>query len=90
MVVEQSNIEKLEHEIAVLDLAISRQAQTVDKLRGRFTLQVCEANRARYVEIEKRIAKAVQELAAANEEEVRFIEELRDRAAYRLRFDRCA
>jgi hypothetical protein len=76
--VESADLERIQHQIDVLNIAIDRQQQTVDVLRGKFSLAVCNANRARYVEIERRIARAVQELAQANEDEARFIEELRD------------
>ena len=72
------DIEVIEHRISVLDIAIDKQRMELDKVRGRFSLKVCEANRARYIEIEKRIAKAVQELASANESEVLFFRELQD------------
>jgi len=72
------DIELIEHRISVLDIAIDKQRMELDKARSRFSLKVCEANRARYVEIEKRIAKALAELGSANESEVLFSRELQD------------
>lgn len=63
------DIEAIEHRIAVLDIAITKQQTEVDGVRGRFSLRICEINRSRYVEIERRIARAVRELAEANQEE---------------------
>src|ERR1044072_4591141 len=57
-----------------------------DLVRSRFSVYLCEINHARYVQIERRIAKAVQELAQANEEEARFFEELRDAGASSISF----
>jgi hypothetical protein len=79
--VQPADLERLDHEIAVLDVAMDRQKEIVDMARGKFSQAVCHANRARYVEIEKRIARAVQELALANQAEVDFIDELRDAGA---------
>jgi len=73
------DLEILQREIQVLDAAVSQQSQLVDNaLRGKYSTVVCADNRSRYVEIEKRIARAVQELAAANESEVIFFRELQD------------
>ena len=80
------DIEVIEHRISVLDIAIYKQRIEVDKARGRFSLKVCEANRVRYVEIERRIAKAVQELASANESEMLFFRELQDAGCHSIPF----
>ena len=74
----------------MLDIAIDKQRMELDKARGRFSLKVCEANRARYIEIERRIAKAVQELASANESEVLFFRELQDAGCNSIQFGQCA
>ena len=76
--VNADDIEALQHDIEVAELAVEQQRQIVDGLRGQFSVKVCAANRDQYVEIEKRISRAVVELAAANEAEVLFINELRD------------
>jgi hypothetical protein len=76
--ISRGDIERLEHENAVLSAAIKKQQHAVDVARGQFSLALCESVKARYVEIERRIAKAVQELAAANEAELKFIQELWD------------
>jgi len=47
---------------------------------------VCNANRAGYVAIEKRIVAAVGELAAANEAEVLFFRELEDAGCRAIQF----
>jgi len=80
------DIEAIEHKIAVLDIAISKQKAEVDKVRSRFSVHLCQINRAQYVEIERRIAKAVQELAAANEEEIRFFQALLDAGCSSISF----
>jgi hypothetical protein len=72
------DLENIEHEISVLEIAIERQRQIVNGLRGRFSLKICAANRDRYVAIEKRIARAVVDLASANEAEILFFNELQD------------
>ncbi len=66
------DIERARHDVEVLGLAVEKQRQIVDNLHGRYSLHVNEANRARYVEIEKRISRGVTETAEANEEEFRF------------------
>ena len=73
-----SKIEKLRHEIEVLDMAIQKQQQVVSELRGKFSRYVCNhpANRETYIAIERRILAAVQELAAANEAEKKFLAKL--------------
>lgn len=75
------DIEVIEHRIAVLDIAIGKQRLEVDRLRGRVSLHLCEVNRARHVQIVRRIAQALKELSLANECEVEFFEELRDAGA---------
>jgi hypothetical protein len=70
------DFEAIEHRIAVLDVAIQRQHQKIDKVRSEFSSEVCNANRDQYILIEKRIAKAVAELAAANQSEINFFNEL--------------
>ena len=72
--VSAQDIEDLNHRIAVLERAIEKQLNIVSNLRTKYSVFVCEApaQRDRYVEIERRIAAAVRELAAANEAEVKF------------------
>jgi hypothetical protein len=79
-------IEAIEHKIAVLDLAINKQRSKLDTARGRFSLHLCQINKDRYVEIERRIARAVKELAEANQAEVEFFNELRDAGANSISF----
>jgi len=75
------NIEVIEHSIAVLDIAIGKQALEVDRLRGRLSLHLNGINRALHIKIVQRISKALQELALANQEECDFFEALRDAGA---------
>jgi hypothetical protein len=70
----------------VFDVAINKQRMEVEKVRGRFSLHLCEINRAQYVEVERRIARAVQELAEANQAEVEFFNALRDAGANSISF----
>ena len=76
--VSAQDIEDLNHKIAVLERAIEKQLDTVNNLRMKWSVIVCEskAQRDRYVEIERRIARAVRELAEANAAEVAFFDEL--------------
>jgi hypothetical protein len=75
------DIERTQHDVEVLEAAIHEQRQVVDGLRGKYSLVLCEANRSQYLEIEKRISRAVQALANANEDEVKFFRELEDAGA---------
>lgn len=75
--VTKTEIERLQREVEVFKAAITKQTQIVERLKNGFSKAVCQANRAQYLAIEKKIAKAVQELAEGNEEEERFFEELR-------------
>ena len=69
-------IEKLNYSIEVLNSAIERQGRIVNERAGQFSLLICNANRQRYLEIERRITDATTELARANEEEAKFFSEL--------------
>jgi len=81
------DLDKLQREIEVLNAAVSQQSHLVeDALRGKYSTVVHADNRNRYVEIEKRIARAVQELAAANEAEVLFFRELQDAGCNSIAF----
>jgi len=75
------NIEVIEHSIAVLDIAIRKQALEVDGCRGRVSRHLCGMNRSLHIQIVQRISKALQELALANQEELDFFEALRDAGA---------
>jgi len=70
------DIERLEHEIEVIELALQKQKSTLDLCQGRFNTAVSEANTSTYVRIEKRYYRAIQEAAEAGEEEFRFFEAL--------------
>jgi predicted transcriptional regulator len=74
----RQHVEKLEHEVQVLDVAIHQQRAEVQKVRGKYSRKLCELNRSEYVRVEKQIADAVQALARANQEEVDFIHALLD------------
>ena len=75
-----STIEKLDHEIEVIDFAIEKQQQVIADLRGEFSAVVCNhpQNRATYIQIQKRLAAAVAEVAAANEAEEEIFKKLYD------------
>jgi hypothetical protein len=70
--------EKLRHELDVIDLAIEKQQQVIADLRGEFSAVVCNhpENRAIYIAIQRRLATAVAEVAAANEAEEEFLAKL--------------
>jgi hypothetical protein len=55
-----ADLEKLRREIEILKEAIAQQTQIVDGLSSKYSVLVCGANRAAYVAIEKRIARAVR------------------------------
>ena len=74
----RQQVEKLEHEVKVLDVAIHQQRAEVEKRRGKYSLELCRINRPEYVRVEKQIAAAVEALARANQEELDFIHGLRD------------
>ena len=77
----RQHVEKLEHEVQVLDVAIHQQRAEVQKVRGKYSRKLCELNRAEYVRVEKQIAAAVEALARANQEELDFTHGLRDAGA---------
>jgi hypothetical protein len=70
------NMQQLEHDIEVLTAAVEKQKAVADVSRGAYSVALCERNRNQYLEIEKRLLKAVTELADANEAEVKFFQEL--------------
>jgi hypothetical protein len=69
-------IRDLQHWIEIQSKAIELQSVVVQTARNKFTRTICEANRGRYLEIAKRISRAVEELSLANESEVQFFDEL--------------
>lgn len=79
-------IEQLEHEIRVLNVAIEKQAKVVNSARGDLSVVICELNRDRYIEIEKRIFRAICDLAQANQAEQEFFEALRDAGCSSISF----
>jgi hypothetical protein len=72
------DLSEIDHKIAVLDVAVEKQREEVSRARSKYSVALCRANRRRYIEIERRIAQAVQALAEANEIEMRFLEGLCD------------
>ena len=84
--VSSAEIEDTQHQLEIMDRAIDKQRELVDRARSQFTRVMCEANRSRYLEIAKRISRAVTELAEANEAEYKFFEELRDAGATSITF----
>ena len=83
---DTADFEKLQRAIDVLSEAIAQQTQLVDGLRSKNSVVVCNLNRSTYVAIEKRIAAAVRELAAANEAEALFFRELQDAGCTAIQF----
>jgi hypothetical protein len=81
-----ADFEKLQREIDVLSEAIAQHSQLLDGLRNKYSVAICKANYAAYVAIEKRIAAAVRELAAANEAEALFFRELQDVGCTAIQF----
>ena len=79
-------VDELQHEIEVIDRAIQQQTAIVNQVRGQFSIALCHVNEAEYVGIEKEIAKAVQALAAANEVEANFFDDLRDAGCSSISF----
>ena len=67
-----------------LNAAISQQSHLVDALRGKYSVAICNENRAAYVAIEKRIARAGCELA--NEAETLFFRKLQDAGCTSIHF----
>jgi hypothetical protein len=81
-----ANVEQLEHDIGVLTTAIEKQKAIADVSRGAYSVALCELNRKKYLEIETRMLKAVNELAQANEAEVKFFQELISAGAHSIVF----
>jgi len=80
------SIEELEHDIKVLTVAIERQTGIVDALRGKYSVALCELNRGGYIAIAKKLSSGIQEVAEANETEIRFFEELKDAGCWSIIF----
>jgi hypothetical protein len=74
--VTKTELERLQREVQVFKAAIEKQREIVDRLRNGYSRAICSANRAEYLAIEKRIAAAVRELAAANQAELEFFDAL--------------
>jgi len=81
-----ADFEKLQREIDVLSEAIVQHSQVLDGLRNKYSVAIGKANYSTYVAIEKRIAAAIGELAAANEAEVLFFRELEDAGCRAIQF----
>jgi hypothetical protein len=81
-----ADLEKLRREIEILNEAIAQQTRLVDGLRSKYSVVVCNGNRGSYIAIERRILRAVRELAAANEAEVLFFRELQDAGCTSIQF----
>jgi len=71
-------IQELRHKLDVLDRACQMQASVLDVARGQLSVALAKINRDNYVEVQKRISRAVDELARANEAEVNFFRGLED------------
>ena len=61
-----ADIQRLEHEIQVLESADKEQQKIVDCARSDFSVLVCDAQRADYIRIQKDILAALEKLAQAN------------------------
>jgi hypothetical protein len=73
-----ADIERLEHEIQVLESASKEQQRIVDRARSEFSVVVCDAQRANYIRIQKDILAALERLAQANDVERKFFRDLQD------------
>jgi hypothetical protein len=69
-------VQQLEHDIEVLTVAVEKQKAIADVSQGAYSVALCDVNRKQYLEIEKRLMKAVNEMAEANEAEVEFFQKL--------------
>jgi len=76
--VSASDIQRLEHEIQVLESASKEQQRIVDRARSDFSVVVCDAQRADYIGIQKDILAALEKLAQANDAERKFFRDLQD------------
>jgi hypothetical protein len=74
---DSPSIEKLRHQIEVVDFAVQKQQEFVgNHLQAAFSKVVCDDPQNRQTYISKRIAAAIAELAAANEAEKEFFAKL--------------
>jgi hypothetical protein len=71
-----ADIQRLEHEIQVLESASKEQQRIVDRARSDFSVVVCDAQRADYIRIQKDILAALEKLAQANDAERKFFSDL--------------
>ena len=71
-----ADIQRLEHEIQVLESASKEQQRIVDRARSDFSVLVCDAQRADYIRIQKDILAALEKLAQANDAERKFFSDL--------------
>lgn len=76
--VAASDIQRLEHEIQVLESASKEQQRIVDRARSDFSVMVCDAQRNAYIQIERDILAALEKLAEANQAERDFFNALTD------------
>jgi hypothetical protein len=76
--ISPEKLESISREVEVMERVVQRQQDTAHNLRSRYSAAVCQQKdqQDRYIAIERRIASACAELAAANEAEVRFFDEL--------------
>jgi hypothetical protein len=70
------DIRELRHQVDVLARAMAKQQEILLSLRRRYSRAVCDGNRAAYVAIQKRMFLAVEQLAAANQDEKDFFDAL--------------
>jgi len=73
-----ADIERLEHELAVLDSAVEKQKRILDHARSDFSVVVCDTQRNAYIQIERDILAALEKLAEANQAERDFFNALTD------------
>jgi hypothetical protein len=71
-------LRKLQREADVISLALTKQQAITAEQRGKFSADVCNhpQNRAAYIQIQKRLAAAVFEVATVNALEETFMAEL--------------
>ena len=76
--ISPEKLQELTSEVEVMERVVQRQQNTVSELRTRYSAAICQQPdvQQRSIAIQKRIASACAELAAANQGEVDFFDEL--------------
>jgi len=88
-VITRDDIERLQNECSAYKAAIKKQEEFINTARTKVSKLLHTANRDIYLRMEKRLARAVEELAEANEEEAMFFSELSDIGCTSISFAKC-